>query len=489
MFQAANAVLSFILTPYLIRRMGVETYGLYLIFHTAASYMALASLGAGGATYKYVSFYHGTGNSRALKETMTYSLLMHGLGALAAAAILGPGARFFAVRLFHLSGPLLGPGIFVLRLAAAGALFMALMQVALNALPGLQRFDYYNVVLFAQAGLGPLGIAGLLALGVGIRGVLAWYVAFTGVVSLAALWIISMLVARADAGARPSPDPGLPFGVFIKWSLSQLLIPMAWMVTYNSDKIFIARAMSLSSMTLYSVPAGLLQRLQIFPGAVSTVAMPIMSELQGEDAHERLRRMYLKSLRFLLWLMLPTLTLLFVFMPQFLTLWLSGQFSGESTHPARLLVLAQVFLTFTAMPSTVVNTKQNPWYVPALYWGQAITSVVAWKLLIPHYALLGVALGSLLAQALPGSVYLFLIHRRVLALPLRRFVSEGLYAPVASAALLLVATAPIHMLATNWIRLFSLAAFGGLVYYASTWFLLDTEDRELIKKFLRAQTA
>ena len=76
-----------------------------------------------------------------------------------------------------------------------------------------------------------------------------------------------------------------------------------------------------------------------------------------------------------------------------------------------------------------------------------------------------------------------------MALPFRRFVSEGLYAPAVSTVLLLAATAPIHMLATNWIRLFALAAFGSLIYYASAWLLLNGEDRELIKKFLRARTA
>jgi hypothetical protein len=64
-------------------------------------------------------------------------------------------------------------------------------------------------------------------------------------------------------------------------------------------------------------------------------------------------------------------------------------------------------------------------------------------------------------------------------------VAEVLYAPFLSAALMGALLLPIHTLATGWVRLLAVAAAGALVYYGSTWVLLNDEDRQLLKRFLR----
>ena len=206
--------------------------------------------------------------------------------------------------------------------------------------------------------------------------------------------------------------------------------------------------------------------------------------LPEEEAQEGLLRMYLKSVRFLLWVVLPILVLLFSIMPQFLTLWLGSEFGGQSVWSARFLVLAQMFYILTTMPSTAAFSRK-PAYMPAMVWSQAVISLLAWKALIPRYELLGVALGSLAAQAVPACVYLMVVHRRLIGLSLRRYWAQGLYAPVMSAAILLASVFPFHDQATNWPRLVGLVACGYAIFYGSTWFFMDADDRTLLTRFLR----
>jgi len=480
--QTALAAINFLTVPYLVRHMGTETYGLYLIMYAAASYLQLSSLGADASVVKHVAAAQGARNRRALHDALRYSAWFHALGALAAGAGLWWGARFVAVRVFHVPAPLASEAVFVLRGVAVSGIFFGVILGVSSVLAGLQRFDFQSAMTLLQNGLMTLGAAALVALGFGLRAVVVWYGLLNVLLALAAaavVWRLLQPVRQYHAG-RP-----LSLRTFTLFALTPWSAALAGVVANQFDKLLIARQLSLAALTLYSVPAGLLQRLQIVPATVGTVAGAMMFELQGPEDDESLCRMCFKSSRFILWVCLPILVVLFVFMPQFLSLWLGGQFSEASCWPARLLVLAQVCYMLNTGPSLVSFARDHPWYVPAWAWSQALLSLLAWRIFIPRYGLMGVAEGSLIAIALPTAANLWLVNRRLLKVPLSRYAGEVLYAPFLSATLMLALLFPTHALATGWLRLVGLATAGVLVYYGTTWALLGEEDHALLRRFLR----
>jgi O-antigen/teichoic acid export membrane protein len=462
--------------------MGVETYGLYIIMHAAAGYLALFTFGAGSSVVKHVAAAHGARDRMSLHDTLRYGGWICTVGALAGGAALWVCARFVAVRVFHVPGHLIFNAVFVLRCVAAAGVFAGLSQAATAAMMGLQRFDLQSATALLQNGAMPLGALVLVAAGFGLPAVAGWYVLLSVVVFAAAglmTWRLLEPTRQYHAGHR------LRRRTFLLWALTSWAGGMAWMVAYQFDKLFIARQISLTALTLYAVPAGLLQRLQIVSATVGTVTVPMMSEAQGPEALEAVRRMYFKSSRFVLWACLPILVALFALMPQFLSLWLGGQFSEASCWPARILVLAQGCFMLNTGPNAVTFSRDHPWYMPAWAWSQALLSLLAWRLLIPRYGLMGVASGSLIAMALPTAVNLWLVNRHVVGVRLRHYASEVLYAPFLSAALMLALLFPVHAWATGWLRLVGLAAAGAAVYYGTTWALLNEEDHSLLKRFLR----
>lgn len=480
--QTALAAINFFSVPYLIRHMGVETYGLYIVMHAAASYLMLSSFGAGSAVIKHAAAAHGARDRRALDDTLRYGAWISGLGALAGGVALWVLARTVAVRVFHVPDHLVFSAVFVLRCVAVTGVFVGLTSAATAAMQGLQRFDLQSATALLQSGAMPVGAVILVTAGYGLPAVAGWYGLLNAVVSAAAALLVWRLLQPTRLfhwGRR------LRRRDFLLWALTSWAGGLAWMVAYQFDKLFIAREISLAALTLYSVPAGLLQRLQIVSSTVGTVTIPMMSELQGPDAMDNVRRMYFKSSRLVLWVCLPILVALFALMPQFLSLWLGGQFSDASCWPARLLVLAQVCFMLNAGPNTVTFSRNHPWYMPAWAWSQALLSLLAWWLLIPRYGLLGVAAGSLIAMSLPTVVNLWLVNRHVMGVRMRHYAKEVLYAPFLSAAFMLALMFPAHAWAQNWPRLIGLSAAGAAVFYGTTWLLLVEEDRALVRRFLR----
>ena len=474
--QVVVAALNLALIPMLVHGLGLELYGLYVLLTAAINYLSTFSLGAGTTTVKFVAQAVGRRDGKAVRDAARWSALLHAVGPLCACAGLAAWAPLLARRLFHIAPEHLAEAAFVLRCAAASGLFWAASQWALELLQGAQRFDLQNIVAVLQTGVTTAGAALIVRAGGGLSGATLWNVAVNAAAAVVALALYARYV-RPELAALPDV-PGVPAAQFARWSLLLWLGPLAWLITFQADKLFIARAASLSALSLYAVPAGLLQRLQIVPASISSVAVPMMSELSG--SHEDMRRVYLKAQRFLLWLVLPMLAGLFALMPQFLGLWLGGDFGARSVWPARLLVAAQLFWALNMIPNAAAAGRDRPGWLSAVAWGQAIVSVVAWRLLIPRYELLGVAGGSLLAQLLPALVYLWAVHA-LLGVPTLAFWSRALARPALCAGVLLAALLAVHGRVGGWASLILVCAAGGALYAALAWTAALDEDREAFR--------
>ena len=478
--QLLSLAVNFLVIPVLMRALGTRTYGLYILLHTAVSYAMLATLGVGAAVVRYTAEFKASGDGHALRQTVFYAGLFYIF-----AACLGGGAAWIlaprvAEGVLRLSGPMGADAVFVLRTAAVAAMAWTFVEMALMLLQGLQLFTWHAALSAAQNAGFLLGAALMVSLGFGVRGLALWHAAWGAALAAFGLGLALFKMGQVAGPGRRE----LPLKDFIHYGLGGGFGRFAWIVTNQFDKVYVARAASLTDTTLYSVPAGLLQRLNMLRAVVSNVILPMMSELHGPNAATELRRMYLKSVRFMLWVGLPPLVFLFALMPQFLGLWLGGEFASKSIWPARVLVISEVFFFLEGQAHTVIFSRDSPWRVNALIWLQAATCLLSWKLLIGRYGILGVAVGSTLAQGLCMSISLIFAHRRVMRLPWRTFFSDGLYAPCLSALLTLALLFPIRTAVTTWPLMIASIAGVLAVYYSSTYVVMSDEDRALLRGWI-----
>lgn len=475
--QAGSFAINFFTIPILLREMGTQAYGLYVLIFAVSSYLLLMTLGSGAATIKFTAEFSGAGDRRRLVQALRYGAGYHGLGVGLAALVFIPAAPALAGAL-----RLPEPAVFVLRSAAAGAVFAALFQFAVNAMQGLQRFGWANAFSLVLNAAIPLGAVAWFWAGWGLRAAAVWYAAANAVLAVAALCALYWLVKGVSSSGDAKPHS---LREFSSYALGVAPGPAAGIVSSQFDKLFIANALPLSQLTLYSVPAGLLQRLQTLPATAASVLIPMLSEIRHDEDETALPRIYLKSTRILLWAFLPGIVLLFALFPQFLRLWLGMETGGRAFWSARLLVLAQAFYMVTHMPNVVTATRGRTWHGSAVSWSQAALSVLGWWLLIPSLGIVGAALSSCAAQFVSAFAYLQFVHHRTLKLGFGRYFEEALFVPMASCAVLLIAVFPLHGWASSWPRLIALCCGALLLYYGATWRWMNREDREFVRKLLR----
>lgn len=478
--QGAALAVNLVATPVLIHAFGTQTYGLYLLMFTVTNHILLGTLGAGAVVTRQVTDFSAGRDGRALRRTLAYASAFYGAVAALGASVGWGLAPWVARAVLRIEGVAAEEVVFVLRAASCASAALVFMELVLSALQGMQRFGWQAVASLLQY-TGFLAAAAALAQsGRDIHSIAVLFAGWSFALSTVGLG----LVWRC---ARDVPDEGSgrpSLSGFLRYGLGGGLSRFSWIVITQFDRVYLARVASLAAVTIYSVPAGLLQRMQVVRSLVSNALIPMMGELRGESQRGELRRIYLKSNRFVLWITLPVLVGLFALMPQFLGLWLGGDFASKGVWPVRLLILAQVLYFLEGQAHVVIFTCDKPWHLTALIWLQAVASVVGWKLLAGRFGILGVAAGSLAAQTLAALCAITYSHRKLLALSWSDYARGALYAPGVSALLALAVVFPWRAEVVSWPRLVLAVTALLVTYYASTWFFMDDDDRGLLKAYL-----
>lgn len=480
--QAAAIVVNFFALPILLRGFGAEAYGIYLLMYTVAGYLAVFQLGAGLAVIKYVSEAQAAGEDGALRDAVRYAFWIHFFGVGSAAAALWFAAGPLSRTVFDIPVYFREQAFWLLRAAALGALFASGAQWATSVFWGLQKLAWPSVLAVLQSILMPLGLIAILAMGHGLGAAAAWYVLVQ-----AAGFLFLWLALRPILALHRRTNGRLAFKPFVTYGLTFMPGVLANLVSTQVDKVFVAGKLTMSELTYYAVPSGVLQRLQTPSAMISTALMPVLSEVDRVEGKEHLARVYVRSVRALFALIAPALGLLFVLMPQLLGLWLTPAFGKSAEVAARLLVIAQAFALAFLGPKAAAGGLDGGHYNSAAMWGQALISLALWPFLIPRWGIAGAATGALVAQAAATLYFLDATHRHLIRLSWGRFLREILGPLVLPTGALVLIAWLFRGWAWTWPGFFAVNAAAGLAYLGLIWWALPEEDtRGVISWFAKA---
>jgi O-antigen/teichoic acid export membrane protein len=364
----------------------------------------------------------------------------------------------------------------MIRAASLGGVLSAVSAWATSVFQGRQNFRRMGLLSAAQVILPTLGVWLALLLGHGLFAATAWFVGIQlALAGLSTLGVWSVLRGGGEKSRGPK------WSEFRDYSLSFWPVAFAQFLSGQGDRAFVAGLRSLSEFTLYAVPLGLLQRLQMLPAAAAAALLPFVGELPHEHGDE-LRRLYLRSSRVLIATLAPAYALFFALMPQFLSLWLGGRFGDTSVWPARLMTMTQALGVVAFVPTTIAAGRRGGRWPATATWAQAAACCVLWWALIPVWGLMGAAAGSLAAQALATAIIAGYVHYRVVHLSAETWAAETLGPAFAGALALFAVVWPLRTHVTGWPGFAALCVLGCAVYTVVAWRLLPVEDREYLKR-------
>jgi O-antigen/teichoic acid export membrane protein len=387
--------------PKLVAYLGETSFGVFSLTWIMIGYLSLLDVGVNRATTKFVSEHLAEQDHESARRIVRTAIVANLFLGVAGGLVVGVASHYL-VGAFFRNSPGLEQQARLSFYAVGLAVPVLLVQGVFRAvLSSFQRFAWISAVEVTATTL-QWGAAGLLAWkGYGVA-----LVVFSAVgARILGAIVYGLLVFRLCPGLqlfRSQSLHGLPkllrFGSWV--TVSQLVSPL---LVYL-ERVLIASFVSLSAVTLYTVPFEAMTRLRIIPAALVGTLYPAFSERGTEGEGDQLQRLYERSVRYLLLLLVPGIVFLFVLGPDLIAVWMGPAFSRETAAVMRILAVGILANALAPVPYNLLQALGRPDLTGKFHLLELAPYVALCALLIPRWGITGAALAGTIRLAFDSAL-------------------------------------------------------------------------------------
>lgn len=460
--QVIGLVTVFLLTPYILGRIGPTGYGLWVLLSSVIAYGGLLDLGISSAVIKFVAEFWARRDVDRIRTLLATVLRLYlGLGVLV--LVLSVPLAAMIPGLLRID-PAQGQTASLLVLFMAGNLAVSLASApATSVLIGLQRFDLNNIVGVGTVLLGALGTVAVLSAGWGVVGMVAWNIP----VNLLGRALSVRLIRRVA--------PDLPIGYSgASWAMARrvfglssaiLVTSVSGLLQKKTDEIVIGAFLVVSAVTPYSIGRQLSEVAHVVTDQLMRVILPIASELHAAADREQLRALYLASTRLTVGIFLSIALAVVLLARQIVDAWVGPGYE-EAVPVITILAAASLLLTSQWPAGSILQGMARFRLVAVSSLASGILNLVMSIVLVQRLGIVGVAVGTLVPTAVETMGFIMPYTMWVLGVkPGRAFREVWLPAllPALPSALVLYGLREI-LLPTSLLMVGIVAICGGLTY-------------------------
>jgi O-antigen/teichoic acid export membrane protein len=334
---AANAVVTFFLSPFVVSALGDSAYGLWLLVLSLTGYFGFADLGIRPAIVHFVARHDALGECDEVNRYVSSAVVAFALGG---AVVLAASA----------TAPLWLGAAFGLEEALVPAASLAVALVGLDFALTLP-LNAFSAVLVGKQRYGTLGRADLATLVLRTAGVVVALRAGGGIAGLAAVQLGSSLFEMGwKTFAAFRAEPRLRFSVrladrrrakdLVRYGVLGIVVALGSILAHRSDAVIVRTALPLAAITLFQVPAQLAFHARAFLGAASRVLTPAAGALDARGDARGVARLLENGSRATFAAAAPVLAWLLAAGEPFLARWMGERFRGEPSTVLAILALA-----------------------------------------------------------------------------------------------------------------------------------------------------
>lgn len=489
---AVRLVTQFLLTPYIILKLGIDEYGLFMLSHTVISWLALTDLGLGVTVNKYVVTYrakgeherqaHFLGQSLLLYTALGFAGLLIGLVGFANLDVLFPALNPEQEQVFN-----------ILYLLTLGNFVLSFPLRPINSLPGAyQKFVVPGLVSLIASIVNASLTVLLLVWGYKSIGLTLMSVAVSITLLLwGVFYALFILKAKFKFG---KPDIALYKGMFgfAVWVfLGQLMDMFYW----QAGSPILAAVSGTVAVSIFSLGISFTGYFMTASTAISGVLAPRLMHMVAMDADKAaLTQVMIRAGRLQLFL-LSMILLGFAFLGQdFLNLWVGDSMGNNVTTVwlGAMLVLPPLVIPLTQ------NTGLPILQALHLHKGRSLilfyTSLLCVALgggLSCSFGALGMFIGTAISLILGQGAMMNIYYSRCAGLYVGAFFKRT-YLPILQPLLFLGACGcALSFIPVNDWGLFSLLAtvYGSLCACVLFFWYLNREEKDMflipVKKIFR----
>ena len=462
--RALLTLLSLAVTPVLVRKLGTDVYGVYVLAFTFGGVLSVLDLGLTPAVVQLFSrAWHA--NDRVRMERIVGTALTTYLcvGVVMAVAV-AAAVPWLVTSVLHVSPRLKSAAEVALWLSTASFL-LSLMFSVFNAIPmSLERFD---LVVLRTIGVSLLTTAAVIVyalLGGGLVGVMA----INLVGNALAVGVFIVISRRLVPGISMRPRFHREIAVAIgRFSGFKFAGSVGGLLTYRFDQIAIAAYLGVFAAGVYVVPATAATRVLALLADIVLPLFPRISKRAGDPA--AVRSLLLRAMRLMTLVAAPAFVVLFVFADGIIRAWIGGEtgrtLATDGMATLRWLAAASLIQAIATVPAIASEGSGKPEVNNGFAVASALINVPLVLLLVPRLGIEGAAIAYFINSATQTVVFVFYAAHRFAGVNPWQLLRESLLRPLIAAAFAGAAAWLARPLVTGTVRLVIVVA-GVFILYA-----------------------
>lgn len=411
--------LAFFTTPFIVGKLGQEYYGILALIISFVGFFGLLDFGVAPSIVKHVAELSTKKNYKGLSKIFSAATIFYiSVGIIGAVLIA-------AIAPYYIHTTLKGTNVsfdlvYKLFIIAGLGFFVNMILSAFSAIPNaLQRFDITSKVGLVTSTVSAIGNVTLLFLGFGITSIVI-FTLFLALVNLIVYFVINKrLLPRVKLAAIPDKHS---FKVIFHFGGFAFLATISGLVISQLDRLILGGFLGPAAVTYYVIPGNLTIKILSLVNAICSIIFPLSAALIAKKAVNDLHKLYKRSFRLIIYLLIFTCIPALFFANKFLLFWLGQEFARNSTIVFIVLIVTYAISALHVIPFLLSFGANKPKYSAVYSLITAILNVLLMWLLIPKFGINGAAYAYLIAVAIPTPIFVAFVQKKLLSRgPLKRY--------------------------------------------------------------------
>lgn len=367
---------TFFLTPFLVKELGLEYYGILILLLSISGVMGILNFGLGDTTLRYVAYYYGKDDTQSINRIISNTFSIFTIISIISFCIL----FFFSENIVNLLINDINENktLFIdLVQITAVTIAISFMGGAFGTVPqAFQRYDISTKINIINSILYVVGTLVILFNHGSVKELVLWNLINTIILQVMNMFVSKKLISTLSF--LPKFDKktfrevfGFSFFTFLTQVLAQ--------VRSNTDRFLTTSLIGLSAFSYLSIPQQLSLKGTSLIDSLGKVLMPKFSSINDENERKEL---FLSSSWYLLLISSSIFLPLTILIPDFLTLWISREFSDKSSFVSQIIMSSFIINGSFTSSTYLFNAMGKAYLITIIY---VITTILI--LLINYFCI------------------------------------------------------------------------------------------------------
>ncbi len=424
------------LTPFVINALGDDDYGVWALIGTFISVSALADLGITTALNHFVAKHNARREPEIIDRMVNTAFVVY-IAVCTPLLLVLLSVTEPMVKVFFQVPPERIPEISLFVQASLGIFFLRLVMTGyFSAVAGLQRFDVLNATAILFSFISLFGTVWVLSAGHGLTGLVGFNIAQM-LLGIVVSWI-QVKWFLPYVGFRPWLFNRSDAREILGYSFHIFLGNVSGLIFSQMDKLIIGGFLQVRFVGYYHVATDIVGKARMVPQNLVGPILTAASELHAGGQDGAIRKLYLRSQRYVVLAGLPGFTWLILFARPFVDSWI-GPGRDAMILTFQLLSGATAIHMMAVPGAQILAGLKMPQYWNYLGMASVAVNLVFSLGLIHWLGYLAVVLGSGIGLILTAVLFLPRVHAK-LGLDLRTVWRECWVQPALAGALTVAVT-------------------------------------------------